>query len=39
MKWEGYPSKTKLVGSKWVYYLAMVLGAALVLGANTKWIG
>ncbi len=39
MKWGNYPNKPKVTGSRWVYYLALVLGAAFTLGANIKWIG
>ncbi len=39
MKWGNYPKQTKLAGSKWVYYLALALGAAFTLGANLKWMG
>jgi len=36
MKWGGYPVR-KYVGSKWIYYLLLVLGAALLSGAAEKW--
>ena len=36
MKWGGYPVR-KLLSSKWVYYLLLVLGVALLSGATEKW--
>jgi len=39
MKWGNYTQVKKLGSSKWVYYLALVLGAAFTLGAHVKWIG
>ena len=36
MKWGGYPVR-KLFSSKWVYYLLLVLSAALLSGATEKW--
>jgi len=36
MKWGGYPVR-KLLSSKWVYYLLLVLSAALLSGAGEKW--
>jgi len=38
MKWGGYPVR-KLLTSKWVYYLLLVLGAGLLSGAGQKWAG
>jgi len=36
MKWGGYPAR-KVLSGKWVYYLLLVLGAALLSGAGEKW--
>jgi len=36
MKWGGYPVR-KFLGGRWVYYLALILGAALLSGATQKW--
>jgi len=36
MKWGGYPVR-KLLSGKWVYYLLLVLSAALLSGAAEKW--
>jgi len=36
MKWGGYPAR-KVLSSKWVYYLLLVLGAAFLSSAGLKW--
>jgi hypothetical protein len=36
MKWGGYPVK-KVLSGRWVYYLLLVLGAAILSGAGEKW--
>jgi len=36
MKWGGYPAR-KVLSSKWVYYLLLVLGVALLSSAGQKW--
>jgi len=36
MKWGGYPAR-KVLSGKWVYYLLLVLGAAILSSAAQKW--
>ncbi|MCI2428526.1 hypothetical protein LM595_03020 [Candidatus Acetothermia bacterium] len=43
MKWENYTSKatektTKLLCTRGGYYLMLILGLALVMGAGVKWV-